>query len=26
MAGILTDTNVLLRSLYPEHPQYGAAE
>src|SRR5215469_15689895 len=26
MAGVLTDTNVLLRSLYPEHPQYGAAE
>jgi predicted nucleic acid-binding protein len=23
---ILTDTNVLLRSLYPEHPQYSAAE
>lgn len=23
---ILTDTNILLRSLYPEHPHYAAAE
>ena len=23
---VLADTNVLLRSLYPEHPQYSAAE
>jgi predicted nucleic-acid-binding protein len=23
---ILIDTNILLRSLYPEHPQYSAAE
>ncbi len=23
---ILTDTNILLRCLYPEHPQYAAAE
>ena len=26
MAEVLTDTNILLRSLYPEHPHYGAAE
>src|ERR1700682_4260213 len=26
MAAILTDTNILLRALYPEHPQYASAE